>query len=254
MDFKQEIKDNIHPKLKELLDQYVEISDTLSQQSLSLEVYYRLPGGDVRHLFNRYIDLIWATYIAKFSSLMQSVIVVVNRDEFLTYGLIGRSMIEHAAILRYYHKTQIVPNLQAPIETKSVTTQILRELIEILDKHLRGGRFDWQSFLNNDFENLFSGSRSNLEQFRIGKCIKDWTEDDPSITILYGLFCDLVHPNLGSTLLTARVWSDGTGVGGSRGYPFGRDLFAKTIAGLMQVIQETTMLLDGLLLLRFPET
>ena len=254
MDFKQEIKDNIHPKLRELLVQYIDATDTLTQKSLSLEVHYKLPPGDMRHLFNQYIDLIWATYASKLSALMQSIVVVVNRDDFLTYGLIGRSLIEHASILRYYHKTQIVPKLQAPIERKSVTTKTIEELIEILDKHLRGGRFDWQSFLNNDFDNLFGGSRSKLEQFRICKCIQDWATDDQSIAVLYDLFCDLVHPNLGSTLLVARVWEDGTGVGGNRGYPFGRDLFAKTIAGLMQVIQESIILLNSILLLRFPAT
>ncbi len=253
MDFKQEIKDHVHPELKKLLDAYVKATDTLTEESLLLEVYYKPPEGDSRHLFNQYINLIWTTYIVKFSTLMQSLILAVNRDDFLTYGLIGRSMIEHAAVLRYYHKTQIVPNLQEPIETKNVTTQQLQDLIVILDKHLRGGRFDWQSFLTNDFSSLFSERRPNLNQFRVGECIKDWTKDDSSIKVLYDLFCDLVHPNLGSTLLTVKVWPDGTGVGGSRGYPFGRDLFAKTIAGLLQMIQETIILLNGLLLLRFPE-
>jgi hypothetical protein len=191
--------------------------------------------------------------MVKFSTLMQSVITAVNLDDFLTYGLVGRSMVEHTALLRYYHKTQIVPNLQDTIEKKILTAEKLKVLIEIFDKHLRGGRFNWQYFLTNNFNSLFKGSRSNLNQFRIGDCIKSWTEDDPSITVLYDLFCDLVHPNLGSTLLVVKIWPDGTGVGGSRGYPFGRDLFAKTIAGLIHIIKEATTLLDGLLLLRFPE-
>lgn len=253
MNFKQEIKGQVHPDVKELLDQFEEATDTLTQKSLLLEVHYKPPKGDIRNLFNQYIDLIWAAYAAKISTLMQSMILAVNRDDFLTYGLIGRSMIEHTAVLRYYHKTQIVPHLQEPLGAGSVTTQALQELIEILDQHLRGGLFDWESFLKHDFGNLFSRRRSNRKQFRVGKCIEEWTKNDSSITVLYDLFCDLVHPNLGSTLLIVRVWPEGTGIGGNRGRPFGLDLFKMTIAGLALVIQETTELLNSLLLLRFPE-
>jgi hypothetical protein len=67
------------------------------------------------------------------------------------------------------------------------------------------------------------------------------------------VFSDLVHPNLGGTLLVVRVWPEGTSLGGKRGRLYGLDIFFGTIAGLVQVIQETTNLLNTLLVVRFPE-
>lgn len=253
MDFTKEIKNHVIPEMKPLMEEFVKATDLLAEKAVSFEIHYKHPEGDVRKLFNRYVDLVWITYLVKFSTLMQSLIQTVNKDDFVTYGLVGRSMIEHSSIFRYYHKTQIVPKLEDPKKKKMVTQDQVAELINVFDKHLRGGRFHWESFLTNDFEKLYNGHRSNLNQFRIGDCIRDWKKDDPSIGILYDLFCDLVHPNLGSTLLIARIWPDGTGVGGKRGYPFGRDIFAKTFVGLLQVTQETMDLLDMLLFLRFPE-
>jgi hypothetical protein len=41
------------------------------------------------------------------------------------------------------------------------------------------------------------------EQINVQTCIDKWAEDTPEVSIAYGLFCDLVHPNIGSAFLIA---------------------------------------------------
>jgi len=248
-DIRKQIPENFTPILNDLEKACAEFS----KKATSYEFLYQQQNGKLQHLYNRYIDLIWIAYFVKFSELLRNLISAVNQNDFLIYGLVGRSIIEHTAILRHYCKTEINPIVQNALKNKIIEPNELQSLITILDRHLRGGRFHWEAFMNNDFDALFAGKKSSLKQESVGNCIKEWNKADPSIKVLYDLFCDLVHPNLGSTLLVARVWSDGVGIGGQKGYPAGREIFIKTIAGPLQVIQEVTKLLDGLLLLRLPE-
>ena len=43
MDFKKEIKDQVHVEIRKLLDQFAEATDTFTQKSLLLEVAYKTP-------------------------------------------------------------------------------------------------------------------------------------------------------------------------------------------------------------------
>lgn len=168
--------------------------------------------------------------------------------------MIGRSLIEHAAVLRYYHTNLIVPRLQEPIKKGTITPEEIQELIEILDKHLRGGRFDWQSFLTGNFDNLMENTTVSIpQQVNVKTCMEKWAKETPSVKVLYDLFCDLVHPNIGSTFLILKQWSDGIGFGGQSGKLFGFDIFERTFVGVAGIVKEIAKLQAGLILLRFPE-
>jgi hypothetical protein len=67
------------------------------------------------------------------------------------------------------------------------------------------------------------------------------------------MFCDFVHPNVGSTYLIMRAWDDKIGIGGNKGNLFGFDLFCRTLGGLALVHKENTALLSYLLSLRFAD-
>jgi hypothetical protein len=43
---------------------------------------------------------------------------------------------------------------------------------------------------------------SPLEQTSVTTCLEKWAEDEAGIGVLYDLFCDLVHPNIGSVMST----------------------------------------------------
>jgi hypothetical protein len=43
------------------------------------------------------------------------------------------------------------------------------------------------------------------QQVNVLTCIEKWAADAPVVLIAYNLFCDLVHPNIGSNFLVASV-------------------------------------------------
>jgi hypothetical protein len=256
IDFSQEIKNKVKPELRSLLEKFAEGTRYLIDVSLEHEVTW-IPRhkGDIRKFYNYYIDFVWTAFIAKFSSLERGLISVVNREDFLTYGLIGRAMIENTAVLRHYLREEILPRIQEPIKRKSVKGRELMEITDILDKCVRGKCFDWRSFFSGDFNNLIKKRRPHphVKQVRVGDCIREWEKEKPAIGVLYGIFCDFVHPNIGSTFLVMRIRSDSIGFGGTRGRSFGFDLFERTFPALTGVTKEYANLLTALFLLRYAD-
>ena len=112
MDFNAHIRNQVPVEIGALLDEFVQAAALFTQKSVLLEVPYQTPAGDVSDVFNRYVELIEAAYIAKFSALTRSTIASVNQLDFFTYALTGRSMIEHTAVFRYYQKNLIAPRLR----------------------------------------------------------------------------------------------------------------------------------------------
>src|SRR5436853_7400967 len=105
-------------------------------------------------LFNRYVDFLHALYLHKFAALAESLIESVNRGDYLSYALIGRTMIEHTATLRYYWEERLVPVIQSASKRGGLTSKEERAVIDSLDQHLRGSRFDWLSFVLKDYQRL----------------------------------------------------------------------------------------------------
>ncbi len=179
--------------------------------------YYTAKDWPFPHLFNHYVDIVLAVSLHKFSSLIATLIESVNRGNYLTYALTGRSMIEHVATLRYYWEKRLAPIIQTASERGSLTPDERKSAILSLDQHLRGSRFDWLSFELKDYRQLKESQASRRRQKRgtqsetrrenfpdqinVQTAIDHWAKAEPGIHIAYDIFCDLVHPNLGSNFL-----------------------------------------------------
>jgi hypothetical protein len=250
--FNSELKNQMEPEIQKLMDYFAETSDTFLKQSLDCknETKYEKPIGDVRSLLNQYIKLLWIMYITKYAMLTQSIIKSLNGYDFLTFTLVGRAIIEHTAVFRYYKKIEITPIIKQFLITGMATEKDILNLVNILDKQLRGDKFNWQAYVNNDFKMPYDRKPSPVKQIEVRDCIKEWEKDNPSIAILYALFCDFAHPNFGSTLLIARVWEDGTGIGGNRGHLTGIELITPPFIGVASVLKEAKRLLNNLLKLQ----
>jgi hypothetical protein len=252
IDFNKSVKSGINHEIKEELPRFVELADNLAQKSL-MEISYDAGITDLRKLLNQHIELLWGCYIAKLACLTRNVILAVNQEDFLIYGMLGRSIIENAAVFRFYDMKELFPRIQGCVEKGHVTRKEVSELIEIMDKHLRGGQFEWNLFHDGNFEKLIEREKWPIKQVRVGDCIKEWSKEFSMVGIYYDLFCDLVHPNLGSNLLLARVWSGGGGYGGARGYFHGFDIFQETFKMLSDISKEFAHQVDNLLYLRFED-
>jgi hypothetical protein len=212
-------------------------------------------SAEPRQLFNNYLDILWSVHVIKFNELCEGLIESVNRGHFLLYGLIGRSFIEHAGTMRYYIKERLQPTIDEAVQTGTVSVSQIQGMITELDRFLRGSRFDWNAFLTGDFDQLtkdISEELSMKRQVNILTCMQKWARETPSVTVLYNLFCDLVHPNIGSTLLVMKTWRGQAGFGGEDGQKVGQDIMIRTLAGLIGLFNDVQKYLNAMLILRMP--
>jgi hypothetical protein len=157
--------------------------------------------------------------VSKYAELSRAILAALDHEDYLVYALCGRALIETVAHLRYY----VVHKYKPLFEKKHLDQEDLRTLLETDDVHLRGGRFDWESFMLGRYTQMkedaikelnAKGKKSQQKQEQITNyitaqqvsvltCIKHWAAETPAILIVYNLFCDLVHPNVGSIFLVS---------------------------------------------------
>lgn len=229
-DFSQELDSNLQVLLT-IFEQITENFEGNSQTTIILEK----PENDTHKLYDYYLDSLLIVYFNKYAVLCQALIQSLNTENYLIYGLIGRAIIEHTAILRYYVTDKMLPLVELALEDGQVTESEVAEIIPWLEKHLTGQRFNWAEFLADYVTHPTVG---DSPQVNILTCLEKWTKNNSDIGVMYALFCDLVHPNLGSTLLICRLVDNQVGIGGNQGEAIGLEIFKRTFAQLVQIFTE----------------
>jgi hypothetical protein len=193
------------------------------------------PPTEPRTLHNMYARALACAYARKFGELCNAVSASLKSEQYLLYALAGRSLIETTATLRYYVKHEYRPLM----EKSELTPKEMDQLLAVDDRHLRGGRFDWKSFSSGRYKDMLDEARRELEHKKAGTktrylppnlineqrnvytCIEKWAGEAPGALLTYNLFCELVHPNVGSSFLVASTEEGkmyfGTGKGSSLG-------------------------------------
>ncbi|MDJ0716521.1 MAG: hypothetical protein QNJ54_20295 [Prochloraceae cyanobacterium] len=250
--FSQTFSEQVSNQVTPLLNQFEEISLSLAARS-NEEVIWK-PPENLHELLDHYLETLSVVYLKKYSVFSQCLIQVLNEENYLLYGLVGRSIIEHTAILRYYITSKMLPLAEDVVADGKITESEIEELIQLLDRHLAGRRFDWDNFLADylqKIKGLKPESGVQPTQVNILTCLEKWGRENPKIIHLYELFCDLVHPNLGSTLLITRLLDEQLVLGGSRGIPVGLEIFNRTFAELLKLFHEVQKQLIQLQSLKF---
>jgi hypothetical protein len=251
MKFSAPFRQQVDPELLPLLDQ-MELAISRLAEYRQTTMIWNSPENRAQQ-FNRYIDVIWAVHLAKLLLLSETLVDTLNQQSFLLYGIIGRSLLEYTAVLRYYVRNKIQPLAQSLQGTDTVDDATLDAMTAILDKHLRGTRFNWQEILAPYQVNQRPKLPPPPTQVNVITCLEKWIEDESYIHDLYMLFCDLVHPNLGSTLMVIQQTEEKLVIGGTSTEGFGMIIFNQTFADLWTALQEIKPLLDQLQALRMAE-
>jgi hypothetical protein len=250
--FLKEVKEKCSIEMQQLMETFESGRNHLLGMFQALDLPWEPEKPDLRELHNNYIQLLVSVYTSKFSLLSDSIIHAINRNDFLTYALSGRSLIECVATLRYY-----VSSKYKPLFDKGwISAHDMDELIKIDHKHLCGTRFDWESFFfkrydklkddviaklklqnkKGDRESISKGNRIQRDQTNIITYIQKWAKVTPEVMIVYDLFCDLVHPNIGSNFLVASIRGDKLHFGSSSGEPMGLIFFQQSFPMFLSVI------------------
>lgn len=154
------------------------------------------------------LALLYGIYSAKFAELAGGVIESTVHHHYLVFAYCGRGFIETTATLRFYsNKTR---KLFSSAKNPDVFDAAeLSAIAKLLDKHARGGRFDWTRYWKVGRKDMVdhlasTGSApektamSNPSQVNVETTIDTWVSGEPAIELIYDYFCELVHPNIGS--------------------------------------------------------
>ncbi|TVQ47707.1 MAG: hypothetical protein EA365_03205 [Gloeocapsa sp. DLM2.Bin57] len=232
--FNPDFSQILDSELQELLTNFETITQDFESNSQTTVILQK-PENNPHKLYDYYLDSLLLVYFNKYAILCQALIQSLNTANYLIYGLIGRAIIEHTAILRYYVTDKMLPLVELALEDGQVTESEVSEIIPWLEKHLTGQRFNWTEFLADYLTHPTAGDAS---QVNILTCLEKWTKNNSDIGVMYALFCDLVHPNLGSTLLICRLVDNQVGIGGSQGEAIGLEIFKRTFVQLVQIFSE----------------
>lgn len=167
----------------------------------------------------RIFGFLYGMYIEKYLELLSEVVTSINNERFLTFGLVGRTILETTATLKHYNK-KLQEIASSAKDQDNFSTAELNELVIILDKHSRGGRFDWYRFWTSNRKDMASNlvneiqlktkknetsdsfnTQHNPDSINVQTAINSWGKESNSVLLAYAFFCELVHPNLGSNFL-----------------------------------------------------
>ena len=180
-------------------------------------------------------------------------------DEFLVFAYCGRGIFETTATLRYYN-SKTLAILSTTRNRDQFSPEEIANIIGLLDKHSRGGRFDWTAFWTSNRKDMATklvGARKNKKahdsdrtspsQVSVLTALDSWMADEPGVVLIYDFFCELVHPNLGSNFLAMGAQNGALNVGGSTKKSVGRSLVIEGIQFLAPVIKEASLNMATLL-------
>ena len=105
--FSQKFYQQVGSQITPLLEQFEELALILAARSPD-EVVWQ-PPENLQDLLDHYLDTLSMVYLKKYSVFSQCLITVLNEENYLLYGLIGRAIIEHTAVLRYYVTSKMLP-------------------------------------------------------------------------------------------------------------------------------------------------
>ena len=224
-------------------------TDHLVNMAKQMEFAWDPKPQDPRSAHNMYVRNLVTSYVSRFSELCNGVLAGIEQRNYLVYALCGRALIETTAILRYY----VISEYKPLLDKKNLDGSDMKKLIDIDDRHLRGTGFDWESFMVRRYSQLSENARTRRrhkasshrtepgalpKQTRIGRCIDSWSKAESTVGVAYDLFCDMVHPSVGSSFLVASTGPGGLYFSKFQGDRVGTPIVEQSLPLLVTITQK----------------
>lgn len=207
------------------------------------------------------LKLLYGIYAAKFAELSEGIIESTSNSKYLVFAYCCRGFIETTATLRFYNKKTQQLFLKAKNQDAYNSAELI-EIASLLDRHSRGGRFDWTQYWTlgrkGMVKHISASARekkpaqnlpgSNPSQINVKTMIDAWVSGEPTIALIYDFFSEVVHPNLGSNFLVMGADSGSLYVDASREKTIGRSLAVEGIELVTPVVREASACMAQLLL------
>lgn len=243
---KKQFRDICTQEVQNLMDIFEKSLTHLQKMSRTTTVKWQPDQPSLKHLHNHYVDVLLASYLAKHRAMTENIISSLNRFDYVGYTLNARCIVELTSTLRYYLFSRYLPIM--------VNGNVnLIELNKIHDQHLHGTRFDWETFISKDYSRMAKDviqkivekkkkdkpkkitNRIQNQQINVMTTLESWANKSPGVMILYDLFCEMIHPNLGSTILVSSVKEGELFFGENQGVSAAHNLFETTWGWLLPI-------------------
>lgn len=215
--YTQESRDSF-AKLDKIVELYLLVS---SKQTSPIEPETKM--ADEAH--DHYIKAIYNIQLRKLAKLGGLITSSVLNKDPLAYSLAGRSLLENIATWRYFLVSKYAKVFPNNDMTDDEYFESLEKLIQISRHFIFGTRFDWDTWLAGDSAALEENYLSELKMKKkkqspaanvdrvnavnVLTCIQKLSEELPSFGTNYELFCDMIHPNVGSNMFICGITRDG---------------------------------------------
>lgn len=262
--FSEKIRYKASPILLQCLDGLEQFATHINhvyeerQVQVNIHELVQAPSNDY---VGQTLWLIYGIYTAKYRELLDSVIRATNDEDFLIFALSGRATIETTATLRYYNN-KLLAIIKSAKDLDAFSKEEIADIVRLLDKHSRGGRFDWTQFWSSPRQDmamtLVAARRAkkgvgdpnplpNPSQVNIQTAIDAWAADQPEIILFYDFFCELVHPNLGSNFMIMGSKDGYLQLCGNTVKGVGRSLAVEGIKFLAPTVHEAALCMVNLI-------
>ena len=257
--FSQSIRRDCHPNLREYMDTieglYSHIADIHVKNVTSCPTDFHSDVNPYKTIGD-FFSFIYAQYVGKYKELLEAVIDNTNSGNYIVSSMVGRSIVETTAALRYYN-TECRKSIEGIAELEKAgkspfDAETMSELMGLINQHMKGSKFDWSTFFSTDtrtfVDNLIKreADKKNAppveypESLRIKRILAPWEAEMPELRFIYAFFSDLVHPNLGSNLLLIGVKDGKIQIGGDANKSVGKRIATECVRFLTPVLKEAS--------------
>lgn len=230
----------------------------------------KLQGEKTYEIIHKMFKFLYAQYQLKYAELTGGLIDSLNKKEYMIFASCARGLLELTAVLRYYTK-KLEPIIDEAAKTGIFSHEQQKTMLDIIDQHARGGRFNWNEFYFGNKSSFakhlvemrkkkgkqFSAEAKNIlekvnpEQVNVLTAIDNWAKEEPGVLLTYEYFCELVHPNLGSSFLVMGSNENRLVVGRASTKNVGKDLCAQGLPMIASTaIREGALYMSKFLLIK----
>ncbi len=214
MKFSDDFKDQIPVDRHQVFDAIEELYDIAKRGVNIMRVEpgsAMEAGADPMEYIGTNLHFLYSLYASKYEQLSAAIIEGCSKNKFLVATLCSRSLFETTATIMALNESiyKVVANAKG---LDSFSQKEVDRLIEIVNRHSRGGRFDWELFFSADIEEFleksFDGNNIKLNKNRnapdstnVQTYLDRWYDKDKNARLVYAYLSELAHPNVGSSFL-----------------------------------------------------
>ena len=174
-------------------------SELTVQQWLEERDFDKVIGSLLYEIYNR-LKFLLLTAVFKTQKLIEGLVLMYNSRNYLGWTLVGRSVLEHSAVLHYFSTRLETLNMRRTTYKMSE----VRQIEDLLIQYSHGTRFNWNALLAGDttiLQKNYQPGEDNKRAVNVLTALSHLSREGSlykDAESVYAMFSDFAHPNMAS--------------------------------------------------------